>query len=373
MNEGQLGLKDENGRHRRRVAKRLLALILVLGLVGMSGYALYLKSVRPSQPHQTIHPFRATIRQAIIANGTIVPRKEVNVKPQISGVIQRLMVDRGDAVKVGDLIAVIRPLPDPGDVNAAEGELRNARLGHLRARQDFERVEALVKRNAASREEYEKLWTELRLAEQRLTTAQRRLEIVQTGASAALGRSASEVRATISGMVLERPVEIGTFVIETNTFNEGTTIVAIADMSDLTFRGKVDEPDAGSLRVGMPVSVTIGAFAGERFEGRLEFIAPKAVEKDGLTTFEIRAGLARKADRFVRAGYSATADIVVARREEVLALPERYVHFQDGQPYVMIETAPGRFEPRTITLGLSDGITTEVTSGLSEDDRVQVE
>jgi hypothetical protein len=224
-------------------------------------------------------------------------------------------VERGDVVKAIDLIAVIHPLPNPSDVNTAEGELHNARIGHLHAKQEFERVEAF---------------------------------------------------ATISGMVLERPVEIGTFVIETNTFNKGTAIVVIADTSDLTFRGKVDEPDPGSLRVGMPMSVTLGAFPGERFEGRLEFIAPKAVEKDGITTFEIRAGLALKADRFVRAGYSATADIVVAQRAEVLALPERYVHFQDGPPYVMIETAPGLFEQRTITLGLSDGITTGVISSLNE-------
>jgi HlyD family secretion protein len=373
MNEEQVSLKDENDRRWRRTAKRLLAFVLMAGFAGTSGYALYLKSMRPSQTYQTTHPFRTTIRHTIIANGTIVPRKEVSVKPQISGIIQKILVERGDVVKVSDLIAVIRPLPNPGDVNTAEGELHHARIGHLHAKQEFERVEALVKRNAATQNEYEKLRTELHLAEQRLTTARRHLEIVQTGASAALGRSASEVRATISGMVLERPVEIGTFVIETNTFNEGTTIVAIADTSDLIFRGKVDEPDAGSLRVGIPMSVALGAFPGERFEGRLEFIAPKAMEKDGITTFEIRAGLALKADRFVRAGYSATADIVVAQRTEVLALPERYVRFQDGQLYVTVETAAGLFERRTITLGLSDGITTEVISGLNEGDCLRVE
>jgi HlyD family secretion protein len=210
---------------------------------------------------RTNQPFRATIRQAIVANGTIVPRKEVFVKPQISGIVQKILVER-DVVRAGDLVAVIRPLPNPSDINAADGELHNARVNHLHAKQELDRIEGLVKRNAASQSEYEKLRAELHLAEQRLTTAQRHLEIVQTGASAALGRSASEVRATIGGMVLERPVEIGTFVIETNTFNEGTTIIAIADMFDLVFRGKVDEPDTGSLRVGMSMSVTMGVFPG---------------------------------------------------------------------------------------------------------------
>lgn len=332
-----------------------------------------LKSVHPSQVYRTTQPFHATIRQAIVANGTIVPRKEVFVKPQISGIVQKILVERGDVVRAGDLVAVIRPLPNPSDINAADGELHNARLNHLHAKQELDRIEGLVKRNAASQSEYEKLRTELHLAEQRLTTARGHLEIVQTGASAALGRSASEVRATIGGMVLERPVEIGTFVIEMNTFNEGTTIVAIADMLDLVFRGKVDEPDTGSLRVGMSMSVTMAAFPGERFEGHLEFIAPKAAEKEGITTFEIRAGLALKADRLVRAGYCATADILVVQREEVLVLPERHMHFQDGQPYVMIETTVGRFEQRMITVGLSDGIIAEVISGLSEGDRVRIE
>jgi HlyD family secretion protein len=244
---------------------------------GTSGYALYLKSMRPSQTYQTTHPFRTTIRHTIIANGTSVPRKEVSVKPQISGIIQKILVERGDVVKASDLIAVIHPLPNPSDVNTAEGELHNARIGHLHAKQEFERVEAFVKRNAASQNEYEKLRTELHLAEQRLTTARRHLEIVHTGASAALGRSASEVRATISGMVLERLIEIGTFVIKTNTFNEGIAIVVIADTSDLTFRGKVNEPGAGSLRVGMPMSVTLGAFPkGSSSSGRSRLGSPMA-------------------------------------------------------------------------------------------------
>jgi HlyD family secretion protein len=373
MNEEWFPAKDQEERRWWRIVKVLLATVLVIGLVGASGYFLYLKSTRPPRVYQTIQPFHTTIRQTIVANGTIMPRKEVYVKPQISGIIQKLLVERGDLVQAGALIAVIRPLPNPGDVNTAEAELRNARIAHLHAQQEFERIEGLLKRNGVARAEYDKLQTDLRLAEQRVTAAQRKLEIVQTGASAALGRSASEVRATVGGMILERPVETGAFVIETNTFNEGTTIVSIADMSDLVFRGKVDEPDAGSLRVGMPVSVTVGALPHERFEGRLDFIAPKATDKDGVITFEIRVGLAHKPDRLVRAGYSATAELVVAQRDRVLALPERYVQFQNGQAYVMCETAPGVFALRKIALGLSDGITTEIVSGLSADDRVRVE
>jgi HlyD family secretion protein len=350
--------------------------LMIAGLgagVLASAYFLYINSVRPAQSYQTVRPLRATIRLTIVANGTLVPRKEVNVKPQMSGVIEKILVERGDIVRVGDLLAMIRPLPNPSDVNAAESELRNARIARAHAKQEFDRSNELFKRNLIPRADNDKLKTDLQLAEERVTAAQRRLEIVQTGASADLGRSASEVRATIAGMVLERPVEIGAFVIETNTFNDGTTIVSIADMSDLIFKGKVDEPDAGNLRVGMPASVAAGALDGERFQGKLDFIAPKSTDKDGLTTFEIRVTLKAGGDRMVRAGYSATAEFVVAQRDQVLTLPERYVRFRKGRAYVAVETAPGKSEEQVVTLGLSDGINTEITSGLSENDRVRAD
>jgi HlyD family secretion protein len=365
--------KDEGEQRWGQVLKAGLALALVVTLAGALGYLLYSQSARPAPVPQTTQLRRTTITRTIIANGTIVPRREVIVKPQISGIIRKIMVDRGDIVKAGDLIAVISPLPPPVDVNTAEVELHNAHIGHQHAREEFERVETLFKRQLVARADYDKLGTELRLAEQRLHAARRHLEIVRTGASAALGRSASEVRATIGGTVLERPVEIGAFVIETNTFNEGTTIVAIADLSNLVFRGKVDEPDAGSIEPGMTTTVRVGAFPGELFEGTIEFIAPKAEERDGVTRFEIRAGLGRKPALLLRAGYSATADIVVARREQVLALTEHAVHFQSGRPYVMVETAPGVFTRRGITLGLSDGITTEILSGLDEHEQVRID
>lgn len=364
---------DGRGRRARRLGATVLATSLVLGLLGAAGYLLYPRTTRSAAEYRTIQPFQATIRRTVIANGTISPRKEVNVKPQISGVIEQVLVARGDTVRTGDLLAVIRPLPNPANVNAAEAEVDAARISHLQAQQEFKRVEGLFSRHLVARAEFEKLETELRLAEQRLTAARRRLEIVQTGASTALGRSASEVRATVHGTILERPVEIGTFVIESNTFNEGTTIVSIADMSDLIFRGKLDEPDAGSVQVGMPASVSIGALPGERFDGRLDFIAPKATDKDGVTTFEVRAALILRPGRVVRAGYSATAEVVVARREGVWALPERCVRFREGRPYVNIETAPGVFQSRAIELGLSDGITTEIVAGLSAGDRVRVD
>jgi HlyD family secretion protein len=364
------------GRHEgraRRAAVAVLLVVFALGLLGASAYLIYPKARRSEAEYRTIEAAPATIRRAVIANGTIAPRKEVNVKPQISGVIEKVLVARGDVVRTGELLAVIRPLPNPADVSAAEAELDSARISQQHAEQDFRRIERLFRRDLVARADYEKLERDLQLAEQRLAAARRRLEIVMTGASTALGRSASEVRATAPGTILERPIEIGAFVIESNTFNEGTTIVSIADMSDLVFRGKVDEPDAGSLRLGMPAAVAIGALPGERYDARLDFIAPKAVEKDGVTTFEIRAALTLKPGRVVRAGYSATAEVVVAHRERALALPERALQFRAGRPYVTVETAPGIWESRSVELGVSDGITTEIVSGLRPGERVRLD
>jgi HlyD family secretion protein len=373
MNDAPLDRREGRGGRARRVGVSLLVAVLAIGLLAASAYLIYPKARRSGPEYRTIAAGPATIRRTVIANGTISPRKEVNVKPQISGVIEKVLVSRGDIVRTGDLLAVIRPLPNPADVSAAEAEVDSANISHLHAEQEFRRIERLFRRDLVARSDYEKLETDLHLAEQRLAAARRRLEIVKTGASTALGRSASEVRATAAGTILERPIEVGAFVIESNTFNEGTTIVSIADMSDLVFRGKVDEPDAGSLRLDMPAAVAIGALPGERFQARLDFIAPKATEKDGVTTFEIRAALTLKPGRVVRAGYSATAEVVVAQRERVLALPERSVQFRQGRPFVAVETAPGVFQSRAVELGLSDGITTEVVGGLRAGERVRLD
>jgi HlyD family secretion protein len=366
MSDEPPGRREDGGGRARRVGLSMMVVAVVIGLLGASAYLIYSKARGASPEYRTILVSPATIRRTVIANGTIAPRKEVKVKPQISGVIEKVLVSRGDIVRTGDLSRSSARCP-PSGRERGRGRLDSARISHLHAEQEFQRIEA----RPVARSDYEKL--ERDLAEQRLAAARRRLEIVKTGASTALGRSASEVRATAAGTILERPIEVGAFVIKSNTFNEGTTIVSIADMSDLVFRGKVDEPDAGSLRLDMPAAVAIGALPGERFEARLDFIAPKATEKDGVTTFEIRAALTLKRGRFVRAGYSATAEVVVAQRERVLALPERSVQFRQGRPFVTVETAPGIFQSRAVELGLSDGITTEVVSGPRSGERVRLD
>ncbi len=350
----------------------LLLVVSILVFSAVSGYFLYTRSASTSDDYQTAVPFFADIERTIVANGTITPRQEVVIKPHISGVIKELYVTPGDAVQQNDLLALIQPYPDPIDVSEAESKLRDAQIRFKHQQHRFTRVQQLYKKEYITRVEFDDSYLELQLAKQNLGAAQRNVEIVRSGASTELEQSASEIRATVSGLVLERTVEVGAFVIESNEFNVGTSIVTIANMADLIFKGQVDEPDAGLLDVGMPVALTVGAFPETAFTGAIEFLSPKALVKDGRTTFEVRSSVSLKADRFVRAGYSAVARIVVDRREQVLAISERNLLFKDGQPFVPVETHPERFEERVLTLGLSDGLVVEVQDGLHQDERFRV-
>ncbi|MEX2493518.1 MAG: efflux RND transporter periplasmic adaptor subunit [Nitrospirales bacterium] len=354
--------------------RTILWAVLGVAVFSASAFFLYLRSSVTAEDYQLTSPVRATIVKKVVANGMIVPRQEVNIKPQISGVIERLMVERGDTIEKNDLIAIVQPYPDPMDINAAEARLRDAQVRFTYAKRQFLRNKELLKKKYIAYRDYEQIHMEFRVAKEEFASAKRNLEIVQTGASKELGRSASEVRATIGGVVLERPIEIGTFVIESNTFNEVTTIITLADMRDLIFKGQVDEPDAGALAIDMPVDITVGAFPEKILNGRIELIAPKAVtSKEGRITFEIRAGLTLDPNLFIRAGYSATADIVVDRREQVLAIPEQYLSFIEDQPTVFVEISPKTFEARPIQVGVSDGLMLEITKGLTANDRIRVD
>ncbi len=354
--------------------RTILLAALGFTILVASAFFLYLRSSVTAENYQIATPLRATIMKKVVANGMIIPRQEVKIKPQISGVIEHIAVKRGDTVKKHDLIATIEPYPDPMEISVAETQLRDARVRFDHAKRQFLRNNKLFQKETITRHDYDQAHLDFRLAEQHLASAERNVEIVKTGASRELGRSASDIRATINGVVLERPIEVGTFVIESNTFNEGTTIVTLADMTDLIFKGQVDEPDAGTLVIDMPTDITVGAFPEKILKGHIEFIAPKATtSKDGRITFEIRAGLHLDPKLFVRAGYSATADIVTDRRENVLAIPEQYLTFIDDQPTIYVENSSHAFETRTIQVGLSDGLMVEIKDGLSEHDHIRVQ
>ena len=314
----------------------------------------------------------STIIRKTVATGSVVPRKEVEIKPQVSGIVEKLYVEPGQIVRSGDLIARIRIIPDMVTLNNAENRVNMARLNRENADRELNRNRRALADGAISDALFRAYELDFESAKQELQSAVDNLELIRKGSIERSGETSNTlVRATIGGMVLEVPLEEGDSVIEANTFNEGTTIATVADMEQLIFEGKVDESEVGKIEPGMELLLTIGAIAEEKFHATLEHVAPKGIEADGAIQFEIRAALELKEDVLVRANYSANADIVLDRRDEVLAINESLLQFEDGKPFVEVQTSEQTFERRQIETGLSDGISIEVLSGLTEDDRIK--
>ena len=355
--------------------KKLLSILLgvvVISIFAGTLYYLWSKNEESPTVYETDRASVKTIVQKTVATGSVVPRKEVEIKPQVSGIVDRLFVEAGDTVRSGDLVARIRIIPDMVSLNNAQNRLSMARISQANADRELKRNQRSIADGAISEAEFRSYQLAFENATQELQAASDNLDLIREGSTKTSGDTSNTlVRATIDGMVLEVPLEEGDSVIEANTFNEGTTIATIADMEELIFEGRVDESEVGKIEAGMNLLLTIGAIADEKFAATLEHIAPKGIEADGAIQFEIRASLELKDDIFVRANYSANADIVLDRRDEVLAVSESLLQFDDGTPFVEVETSPQTFERREIETGLSDGISIEVISGLAESDRIK--
>ncbi|MEL7059796.1 MAG: efflux RND transporter periplasmic adaptor subunit [Acidobacteriota bacterium] len=352
-----------------------LAVLVFLGLFVGTLVFLRQKAQAPPVEYATQPPETADIVLKTVATGSVLPRQEVEIKPQISGIVDELYVEPGDAVASGDRIARIRVVPNTVSLNDSESRLRRAEIGLENARLDLERNRRLVDDGTISQSAYQQFQLAFDQAEEEQAAARDNLEIVRKGSSTRTGATTNTiVRATIDGMVLEVPVEIGNSVIESNTFNDGTTIATVADMDEMVFEGKVDESEVGKLDTGMRLVLTVGALERESFGATLEHIAPKGVEDEGAIQFEIRAALEDRGAEapLLRANYSANADIVLDQREGVLAIEESLLQFDDAdRAFVEVETAPQRFERRDVELGLSDGLRVEVVSGLGPDDQIK--
>ncbi len=351
----------------------LFGIVLLSGVAGTM-YYLYSKSEEPPRVFETASPFVTDIIKKTVATGAVTPRREVEIKPQVSGIVQEIFVEPGHTVREGDPIARIRIIPDMLNLSSAENRVNQARIALEDAEVDRRQNRKLRDEGIISDEQFRDVELAWQNANEELNAALDSLEVIRKGSRAnSADTSNTLVRATIGGMVLEVPLEQGDSVIETNTFNDGTTIATVADMNELVFEGTVDESEVGKLEPGMELLLTIGAIEDEDFRATLEHIAPKGVEENGAIQFEIRAAMEPESQHFIRANYSANADIVLDRRDRVLALDEGLVRFEDGQAWVEIETTPQAFERREIEVGLSDGINIEVIDGLEESDRVKVE
>lgn len=333
---------------------------------------LWKRSRTEPEVFETRKAFRESIIKKAVATGSVVPRKEVEIKPQVSGILEEIFVEPGDVIAKGDLIARVAIVPNMVSLAQAESRVKRAEIGLDNAQKEYGRNRELFQDGVLSASSFLPFETGLKTAREELSAAEDNLALIREGARKSSGQTTNTlVKATAGGMVLEVPVEEGDSVIESNTFNAGTTIAFIANMTEMIFEGKVDESEVGKLQVGMPLVLTIGALDTDRFDAVLEYIAPKGVEENGAIQFEIRAALSLKEGTFVRANYSANADIVLAKREAVLAIREAWMQTDGAETWVEVETAPQKFERRVIKTGLSDGITIEVLEGLTEEDAIK--
>lgn len=348
-----------------------LFILLLLGASGWLGYYFYEKNQQPPVKFETETPVMGTIVKKTVATGSIVPRREVTIKPRVSGILEKLYVEPGQKVREGDLIARIKVIPNMASLNNAESTLRRAEINRDNARREMERQKGLLAQKVISEQEYVRFKLDHDLAEEAVNAANENLRIIREGATKDAGISTTLVRSTVTGMILDTPFKEGSSVIESNTFNEGTTIAVVADMGQMIFQGKIDESEVGKLRAGMPLVLTVGAIENVAFDATLDYISPKGVTEEGTIKFEIKASILLKDNQFLRAGYSANADIVLDRRDSVMTLPEGLITFGKDSVYVEIEKAPQVFEKRLIKTGLSDGLKIEVTEGLGLQDKVK--
>ena len=360
--------------------KRIFLTILGIGfvLLLLSTFWFLWKKTRPVKAVYTIEqPVLDTLRQSVVATGKVQPRDEVEIKPQISGIIAELHKEAGQTVRKGEVIATVKVIPEMGQLSSAESRVALAEISLEQTRREADRTAALHDKGFVSDEEAEQSRTKLRQAEEELQNARENLEIVQNGITNRYKElSNTQIRSTIDGMILDVPIKVGNSVIQSNTFNDGTTIATVADMSNMQFQGNIDETDVGKLHEGMPVTLTIGALQNVELAAVLEYVSPKATEENGVILFEVKAAATIPQSVFVRAGYSANATIVIDSRDGVLTLPESSVEFDGGRSYVYVLTSAGTddeqtFEKREVELGLSDGMRVEIVSGLTADTKVR--
>ncbi|MFB6305638.1 MAG: efflux RND transporter periplasmic adaptor subunit [Flavobacteriales bacterium] len=346
---------------------RIIGILFVILIFGGTIYYLYSNSQEKTVKYETKEPYYTDIIRKTVATGSIVPRKEIDIKPQVSGIISKLYVKAGENLKEGDILAKIKIVPDMAALNNAENRLDQAKIDFENQKQAFERNKKLYQDSVIPEAEFQNIKSSYEQAKEELKAAENNLQIIKKGAAKKSAENSNTlVRATASGTVLEVPVEEGNSVIESNNFNEGTSIAVIADLTNMLFEGKVDEAEVGKLHEGMDLILHIGAIQNKTFKGKLEYISPKGEEEDGAIKFDIEASVKLQEDQFIRAGYSSTADIVLERKDSVLAIKESLLQFnKKDQPYVEVETAPQKFEKREVELGISNGIDVEVLSGIS--------
>ena len=358
----------------KKYSKLIIAAIIALIFIGTFVF-LWQKSQPKEIVYSEFTPKMDSIQKTTIITGKIEPRNEVNIKPQISGIISELYKQPGDYVNAGDVIAKVKVIPDMGSLSSAESRVRLAEINLQQAQVDYNREENLHNQKLVSDDEFDKSRQSLSQAQEEKKAAIDALQVVRDGVSQSNAKASSTlIRSTISGVILDIPVKVGNSVILSNTFNDGTTIASVANMNDLIFRGNIDETEVGQLVNDMPMKITVGALQDLKFDAALEYVSPKAVESNGANQFEIKAAVKLSEGGKIRSGYSANAEIVLARADKVLTIPESAIEFSGDSTFVYVVKGEGKqkeYDRRHVETGLSDGVNIEIKKGLTAKDKVR--
>ena len=363
---------------KNRIVKRIMRIILIVIIVfAVLGtfYFLWQKSRPTVTVYELVTPEIGSVATKTVATGNVEPRFEVLIKPQISGIVAELPKEPGQMVKSGEILAVIKVIPEMGQLNNAESNVKVAQINLEQIESVYNRDKQLFEQGILAREEFDASKTNWLKAQQDSENAQANLEIVRDGiAKNSNISSTTQVRSTITGMILDVPIKVGNSVIQSNNFNDGTTIASVADMTDMIFKGTVDETEIGRINEGMPIKLTIGAMESRTFDATLEYVSPKGVDTNGAILFEIKAAIDIPEDAFIRAGYSANAEIVLKEVQDVVTVPESTIEFKGDSTFVQLvkqEKPEQVFEKHPVVVGLSDGIKIEIKEGLTVNDRVR--
>ena len=355
----------------KKFLKYMLVAVIAIIFIGTFVF-LFVKSKPKEVQYHELTVGLGDIQRTTVVTGKIVPRNEVNIKPQINGIIAELYKEAGQQVERGEVIAKLTVIPDMTSLSSAQSRVRLAEINLKQAATNLEREKALFEKNLVSAEEYDKVKQAYNQAEEERSAAQDALEVIRDGVSKSNAKSSSTlVRSTITGLILDIPVKVGNSVIQANTMNDGTTVATVANMNDLIFDGQIDETEVGSLSEGMPVVISIGALQDYSFDATLEYISPKAVESNGANQFEIKAAVKADPSKTIRSGYSANAEIVLMRAEQVLSLSESALEFEGDSTFVYLKDADGSFTRTNVKTGISDGVNIEIKEGLQEGDVVR--
>ena len=352
--------------------KRIMTVALV-AIILLGTFAYLLKRSRPEKEnYEVVEVKTGTVSRTTVVTGKIIPRNEVNVKPQINGIISELYKEAGQQVQENEVIAKLKVIPDMNSLSSAQSRVRLSEINLKQAQTNYDREKALYDKQLVSAEEFDQVSQALNQAKEERAAAQDALEVIRDGVSSSNAKSSSTlVRSTITGLILDIPVKVGNSVIQANTMNDGTTVATVADMSDLIFDGNIDETEVGTLREGMPVTITIGALQNYSFDATLEYVSPKAVESNGTNQFEIKASVTVDTDQMIRSGYSANAEIVLETVENVIVVPESTLEFEDDEEFVQLIGPDGDYVRTKVETGISDSVNIEIKSGLKVGDKVR--